>query len=193
MFFEVLISAKLLKTLYLIKIVTAFPFSKLLYPQGHWDEWICTLLSAQAELLLQQYQIITISLAEREQPLSCSIINLLVLSTCKSQAIEPYGMSGSIVIHFVGLPSLWVSLITWRLSVSYLGLPLWPFSAPVKRPWCSFSLSLSQEKKKKRLLFKRGRERVHKRERETVRRINFINGCELTSYCQELDPFSWHA
>lgn len=34
MFFEVLISAKLLKTLYLIKIVTAFPFFKISISSG---------------------------------------------------------------------------------------------------------------------------------------------------------------
>lgn len=93
MFFEVLISAKLLKTLYLIKIVTTFPFFKISISSGPigMSEFAPSSLQ-QAELLLQQYQIITISPAEREQPLSCSIINLLVLSTCKSQAIEPYGM-----------------------------------------------------------------------------------------------------
>lgn len=88
MFFEVLISAKLLKTLYLIKTVTAFPFFKIpisLGPIGM-SEFVPSSLQ-RAELLRQQYQIITISPAEREQPLSCSIINLLVLSTCKSQAI----------------------------------------------------------------------------------------------------------
>lgn len=93
MFFEVLISAKLLKTLYLIKIVTAFPFFKISISSGPigMSEFAPSSLQ-HAELLLQQYQVITISPAEREQPLSGSIINLLVLSTCKSQAIEPYGM-----------------------------------------------------------------------------------------------------
>lgn len=38
------------------------------------------------------------------QPLSCGIINLLVLSTCKSQTIEPYGVIlGCVVIRFGGI------------------------------------------------------------------------------------------
>lgn len=93
MFFEVLISAKLLKTLYLIKIVTAFPFFKISISWGPIGMSESVPPSAEStKLLLQQYEIITISPAERREALSCSIINLLVLSTCKSQAIEPYGM-----------------------------------------------------------------------------------------------------
>lgn len=91
--FEVLISAKLLKTLYLIRIITAFTFFKTSISSGPIGMSAFTPSSPQHTLLLlQQYQIITISPAEKEQPLSCRIINLLVLSTCKSQAIEPYGM-----------------------------------------------------------------------------------------------------
>lgn len=113
------------KTLYLIKMITAFSFFKLSYPEGQLG-WVLSLPPMQLQLPSLSLSPFSISLSlslfvspslclspslhcgsvncsysnipslpspqlSFSQPLSCGIINLLVLSTCKSQTIEPYG------------------------------------------------------------------------------------------------------
>ena len=118
------------KTLYLIKMITAFSFFKLSYPEGQLG-WVLSPPSHVAaasffpslhpsplsiSLSLPPSRPLSLSLSvfpslhcgsvncsysnipslpspqlSFSQPLSCGIINLLVLSTCKSQTIEPYG------------------------------------------------------------------------------------------------------
>lgn len=92
------------KTLYLIKMITVFSFFKLSISWGpigmsgfFFLVFFFFFLPSlhRCGVLNCSYSRIT-SLPSpqlsRQQPLSCSIINLLVLSTCKSQTIEPYGV-----------------------------------------------------------------------------------------------------
>lgn len=110
------------KTLYLIKMITAFSFFKLSYPEGQL-EWVLFPPKQLQPLSLFVFLSLSPSFSSLHcgsvncsysnipslpspqlsysQPLSCGIINLLVLSTCKSQTIEPYGaILGCVVTHF---------------------------------------------------------------------------------------------
>lgn len=97
-------------------MITAFSFFKLSYPEGQLEwvrspqtaaESLCLCLPLHCGSVNCSYSNIP-SLPSPQlsysQPLSCSIINLLVLSTCKSQTIEPYGVIlGCAVIRSGGI------------------------------------------------------------------------------------------
>lgn len=84
------------KTLHLIKMITVFSFFKLAVSWGPIGMSVFFLPSLHRCVALNRSYSRIASLPSpqlsRQQPLSCTIINLLVLSTCKSQTIEPYGV-----------------------------------------------------------------------------------------------------
>lgn len=135
MFFEVLISAKLLKTLYLIKIVAAFPFFKISISWGPigMSESAPSFLQP-TELFLQQYQIITISQLRGSSHYHAA---LLIFLSYQLANHKPLSLMAWFWVHSYSFcrSTQPLSLLNHlKIVISYLGLPLWPFSATVKSP-----------------------------------------------------------